>query len=114
MHCFWKEPWPFKQTSAARVDISSLNSSSFSTFNHHPDILNDNKIAFKPFAGVESTLFDMKNSKNNYTLDEEREDELNNSGPASLATSLPCLNNAILTSNGNHGKHGETIAKPNQ
>ena len=86
-----------------RKGNNMVNSSSFNTFNHHPDILNDNKIALKPFTGVGSTLFDIKRGEDKYTLDEEREDEDDNSGPASLATSLPCLNNAILTSNGNHG-----------
>ena len=86
-----------------RKGNNMVNSSSFNTFNHHPDILNDNKIALKPFAGVGSTLFDIKNRESKYRLDEEREDEDDSNGPASLATSLPCLNNAILTSNGNHG-----------
>ena len=86
-----------------RKGNNMVNSSSFNTFNHHPDILNDNKIALKPFTGVGSTLFDIKNRESKYRLDEEREDEDDSNGPASLATSLPCLNNAILTSNGNHG-----------
>ena len=57
---------------------------------------NDTKFNFKSLTGAATTLFDIKKS-DKYTLDETREDEINNSGPASLATSLPCLNNAILS-----------------
>ena len=82
-----------------RKGNNMINPSSSSAANY-PDIVNDNKHSFKPFSGIGSMLFD-NNRGGDYTLEEKREDELNNGGPSSLATSLPCLNNAI--SNGNSG-----------
>ena len=73
------------------------NDTSSSSPRDYQDIMGDTKFSLKPFGGLGSTFFNGKNQfKHNYTLDEAREDELNNGGPASLATSLPCLNNAIM------------------
>jgi len=81
-----------------------INSSS-NTYNPQPDLMHDTRLNLKPFGGLGLAVFDIKGREENYTLDEAREDELNNSGPSSLATSLPCLNNAVVMSNGNNGSN---------